>query len=534
MEILKVTPNKLHVISNVRSGDLPNIDALSSSIKTRGIKVPLMVFNVQENIEVLEDQVPILQENTDNAQKIYLTLDENEMPNEYAEAEYAYQQANNALTIAKGDLNLLKDIDDPDNSYRIIDGHRRFAAGIQAGETEFPVICYIPDPDPSEIVIDQMTVGMHQETLSPLDQGQGYKKLMEMGLTKKQIQKRMGGGVSFSTIGQRVDLLKLARKAEEINSAESMDFLDALQSGDVKIQVANKAAQYVGREDLPNGAFNEMFGLALTDVKGDDFVEELNKKFGAREFTGSKKKNGVKETKGEDESPKKKNEKVNRRSTKEIEAAKNKWETLLEVGRALNAEDSSVISSEEVAFVEGIVACCDYSLGGPEMGAPDALTEPAKKLDEEEEQRKKQVLADKNKADEASKAEKKAERDKEVQRRKVHREKIKSHYNVFIAPAERKLKKLEEAVGNIKEAVSVEKDSKKKKQLESQLEMKGTELIELRVQAEEARATWHGSKEPWLVEEELKKAQKKKEKLEEKKRKAAESEDQKTEEQPSV
>ena len=57
-QLLQVKPEDLIVISNVRT-NLPNIDELSASIKRRGQKVPMLVFNVKDNMIVLKDNLPV-------------------------------------------------------------------------------------------------------------------------------------------------------------------------------------------------------------------------------------------------------------------------------------------------------------------------------------------------------------------------------------------------------------------------------------------------------------------------------------------
>jgi ParB family chromosome partitioning protein len=96
--------------------------------------------------------------------------------------------------------------------YRIVAGERRFRAAQLAGLREVPVLVRrFSETEKTEIALIE---NLQREDLSPIEEANGYKTLMEKGeLTQEEVAKRVGK--NRSTVANALRLLKLPRPIVE-------------------------------------------------------------------------------------------------------------------------------------------------------------------------------------------------------------------------------------------------------------------------------------------------------------------------------
>lgn len=134
--------------------------------------------------------------------------------------------------------------------YHLVTGHRRVAAATEAGVDEVPVRV-IPKPSDNERTEIMLIENLQREDLNPVDEAMGYQRLKDMGISAKQIAKRVGR--STGLLSMRLGLLELPD-----------DVLREIRVGRISLQDANNLRE-VFRED---GA-RESWGWALSEA-GDD------------------------------------------------------------------------------------------------------------------------------------------------------------------------------------------------------------------------------------------------------------------------
>lgn len=113
---------------------------------------------------------------------------------------------------------LIKPIKGTD-SYQIIAGERRWRAARMAGKTEVPVIVKeLTDIEQAEISLIE---NLQREDLSPLEEAQGYKSLIEVySLTQEQISKRVGK--SRCVVTNALRLLSLPEEIKDLLNNEKI------------------------------------------------------------------------------------------------------------------------------------------------------------------------------------------------------------------------------------------------------------------------------------------------------------------------
>lgn len=91
--------------------------------------------------------------------------------------------------------------------WTVSDGHRRYAASIDAGADDIPVTV-VPHPsDDSQARIDRMVANLHRLDLSAHDEGDAYQSLVGEGLTQRAIAEAVG--VNQSHVSKRIQLVTI-------------------------------------------------------------------------------------------------------------------------------------------------------------------------------------------------------------------------------------------------------------------------------------------------------------------------------------
>ena len=98
----------------------------------------------------------------------------------------------------------------PDGGYKIVAGERRWRASRLAGKTTIPAI--VRNLSELEAMTWALVENLQREDLNPVEEAQGYKKLMEStGLTQEQVAKQVGR--SRSAVANSLRLLTLPDEA---------------------------------------------------------------------------------------------------------------------------------------------------------------------------------------------------------------------------------------------------------------------------------------------------------------------------------
>jgi ParB family chromosome partitioning protein len=100
---------------------------------------------------------------------------------------------------------------DGEGHYRIVAGHRRHAAAQKAGLTELP--CAIRTLSDTERVEIMLVENLQRSDLSPIEEAAGYFRLVEHGLTQRELAARVGR--SPRHVAARLTLLELPRRVQD-------------------------------------------------------------------------------------------------------------------------------------------------------------------------------------------------------------------------------------------------------------------------------------------------------------------------------
>lgn len=91
-------------------------------------------------------------------------------------------------------------------TYRIVAGHRRYAAAPQAGLTSAPVIVKHYSPAEQEEIM--LVENLQREDLTPLQEAKAYQRLKDQGIEQTEIARRVG--TNPARISSRLAILTLA------------------------------------------------------------------------------------------------------------------------------------------------------------------------------------------------------------------------------------------------------------------------------------------------------------------------------------
>lgn len=144
-------------------------------------------------------------------------------------------------------LTVLFDVEDDEDGYTVLIGHRRLAAAKLAGLTEVP--CMVVEMDKREQVSTMLLENMQRSDLTVYEQAQGFQMMLDLGETKDDIAEKTG--FSCKTINHRLKLLELDpeefRKAQE-RQATLSDYIELERISDPVLK--NKALEKIGTADF--------------------------------------------------------------------------------------------------------------------------------------------------------------------------------------------------------------------------------------------------------------------------------------------
>lgn len=97
------------------------------------------------------------------------------------------------------------------DKYEIIAGERRFKASQIAGLTKVPAIINNTDDNTSAEIA--LLENLQRKNLTPIEEAQSYRKLIDRGFTQEEIASKLG--VSQSSIANKMRLLNLPKKVQD-------------------------------------------------------------------------------------------------------------------------------------------------------------------------------------------------------------------------------------------------------------------------------------------------------------------------------
>lgn len=159
---------------------------------------------------------------------------------------------------AKGLLQPLV-VQQTERGFLILDGHRRYQAALDVGAQALPCIAIRPgDEDQQDTVM--LAAAMHK-SLTPIEQGQAFKRLRARGLTVQAIASRTG--YKPSTISQRLLLLTLPESAQRMVVEKTMTVTEATDlarqvaatgRGEARTPASSRGSWFTGRHQLAEKA----------------------------------------------------------------------------------------------------------------------------------------------------------------------------------------------------------------------------------------------------------------------------------------
>ncbi len=207
-------------------------------------------------------------------------------------------------------------VDGEPGEYMTIIGHRRYAAGTQAGITEFP--CQIAENlTPREQVSIMLEENMQRNDLTIWEQANGFQMMLDLGETEESIAEKTG--FSKTTVRHRLNIAKLNQKVlqekekdegfqlslkdlyelEKIPDVKTRDkILKESTSSNNLAQKARNAYEEIKRKEhkkayiklceaegikpAPEGTENEQYGGKWEKVKEFDLDKEVKDKLGCK------------------------------------------------------------------------------------------------------------------------------------------------------------------------------------------------------------------------------------------------------------
>ena len=97
------------------------------------------------------------------------------------------------------------------DKYEIIAGERRYKASVIAGLKKVPVIIKTTDDNTSAEIA--LLENLQRKNLTPIEEAQSYKKLLNRGFTQEEIASKLG--VSQSSIANKLRLLNLPQEVQD-------------------------------------------------------------------------------------------------------------------------------------------------------------------------------------------------------------------------------------------------------------------------------------------------------------------------------
>src|SRR5258708_5324983 len=107
----------------------------------------------------------------------------------------------------------------------VMAGHRRLAAAKKAGLVDVPVI--VVDLDEGGRMEALLVENLHRLDIDPLEEAEGYKRLLTLGLKQQEIAAKVGRAPSH--VSKRLSLLELPKEAQQAVADGTLKMADAIE-----------------------------------------------------------------------------------------------------------------------------------------------------------------------------------------------------------------------------------------------------------------------------------------------------------------
>ena len=162
------------------------------------------------------------------------------------------------------------------DKYEIIAGERRFKASQIAGLTKVPAIINNTDDNTSAEIA--LLENLQRKNLTPIEEAQSYKKLIDRGFTQEEIATKLG--VSQSSVANKMRLLNLPKRVQDallygkISERHARSLL-TLNNSDLQINLLER----IVNERLTVRQTEEEISLLLNKNKYDNDIPSEIQKF---------------------------------------------------------------------------------------------------------------------------------------------------------------------------------------------------------------------------------------------------------------
>lgn len=162
------------------------------------------------------------------------------------------------------------------DKYEIIAGERRFKASQIAGLTKVPAIINNTDDNTSAEIA--LLENLQRKNLTPIEEAQSYKKLIDRGFTQEEIATKLG--VSQSSVANKMRLLNLPKRVQDallygkISERHARSLL-TLNNSDLQINLLER----IVNERLTVRQTEEEISLLLNKTKYDNDIPSEIQKF---------------------------------------------------------------------------------------------------------------------------------------------------------------------------------------------------------------------------------------------------------------
>ncbi len=146
----------------------------------------------------------------------------------------------------------------------IVAGHRRHAAAAKAGSKTIPALVTVLDA--TEAAILQLVENLQREDLSPVDEANAFKRLLDLGLKQVDIARRVSR--TKSHVSKRLTLLDLPKQALDLVAKGSLRLDDAYQlAATLKIEGVDREGLLETIADTVTAMAEEDFGSLAHEIR---------------------------------------------------------------------------------------------------------------------------------------------------------------------------------------------------------------------------------------------------------------------------
>lgn len=171
---------------------------------------------------------------------------------------------------ANGILNPIVAKKHEDGTFTIIDGIRRYEAAKRLGYKKLQVVSYDDIDDKEEML--SLVVNTNQKTLSPIELGIAYQKLIDRGVYRNKAELAKALGVSDVTVSSKIKNLELdARIIEDLLTGEGIN--------DQKVLKAVRLLEKVnddGESDMQHNAYTHIKTNSMDRKTALEHIASLN------------------------------------------------------------------------------------------------------------------------------------------------------------------------------------------------------------------------------------------------------------------